>query len=69
VRLKVLAKPRRLVALSVDVEEDAVSVVIVVVAAAVVRVDVDVDVEGPPGHLALFVSSLVLRIPTNLQAF
>lgn len=55
-RLKVLAKPRRPVALNVDAEEAAVSVeVTVVVAVAVVREDVAAAVEGPLGHLVLFV--------------
>ena len=63
--MKAVAKPRRPVVLTVDVEEVAVSVEVTVevtveMAAVVVResvhVGVDVDVEGPLGHLVLFVS-------------
>ena len=71
-RLKVLAKQRRPVALNVGAEEDAVSVEVTgVVAVAVLREDVAAAVEGPLGHLVLFVLFIliVLRIPTNLQAF
>lgn len=69
-RLKVLLKPCRLVALSADAEEDAApaeAIVSVVVVVVVVKVAVAEAEEGPLGHLlVLFVSSFPLRSPSNV---
>lgn len=54
-RSKVLPKPRRPVALSVDAEEVAVSVEVIVAAVAVAAV----AGEDLLGHLLLFVSSFL----------
>ena len=71
-RLKVLLKPHRPVALSVDEAEAVASVEVIVVAVADVAreaVAVAVAEEGLLGHIALFVSSLMLGPPTNLRVF